>query len=74
PTFPVTYGLVDASGESIKGKFYQEEIQKIDKTDDVYDVERVLKTRKRDGKVEYFVKWKGYPSKFNSWTTDVFQR
>ena len=34
----------------------------------VYDVEKVLRTRRRNGKVEYYIKWKGYPDKFNSWT------
>ena len=67
PTYPVTYVLKDLAGEYIKGKFYEQEIQKVVKTDDVYDVEKVLKTRRRDGKVENFVKWKGYPDKFNSW-------
>jgi len=67
PTFPVTYVLKDLAGEYIKGKFYEQEIQKITKTDDVYDVEKVLKTRKRGGKVQHFVQWKGYPDKFNSW-------
>jgi len=38
------------------------------KEDDVYKVEKVLKTRKRRGKTEHFVKWKG----FNSWTQDIF--
>ena len=73
PTFPVTYGLEDLAGEPIKGKFYEQEIQKVTKTDDIFEVEKVLKTRKRNGIVEYFVKWKGYPNKFNSWTTDVFK-
>ena len=67
PTHPVTYGLKDLAGEYIKGKFYEQEVQKVTKTDDVYDVEKVLKTRRRGGKVEHFVKWKGYPDKFNSW-------
>ena len=66
PTFPVTYGLEDFAGEPIKCKFYVQEIQKTDKNADVYDVERVLRTRKRAGQVEYYVKWKGYPSKFYS--------
>jgi transposase InsO family protein len=73
PTFPVTYGLKDLAGESIKGKFYEQELQKVTKADDVYEVEKVLKTRRRGGKIEYFVKWKGYPEKFNSWVTDVLR-
>lgn len=75
PTYPVTYGLKDLAGEDIRGKFYEQEIQKVTKSDDdVFDVEKVLKTRKRGGKVEFFVKWKGYPDKFNSWVTDVFKK
>jgi hypothetical protein len=70
---PVTYGLADLTGEHIRGKFYKQEIQKVTGDDDVYDVEKVLKTRKRGGKVEYFVKWRGYPDKCNSWVTDVFK-
>jgi hypothetical protein len=54
-------------GEDIKGKFYEQELQKIEKTDDVYKIEKILKTRKRNGRIEYFVKWLGYPEKFNSW-------
>ena len=75
PTHPVTYGLRDLSGEDIRGKFYEQEIQKVTKTDDdIYEVEKVLKTRKRGGKVEYFVKWKGFPDKFNSWVTDILKQ
>ena len=30
PTFnPPTYGLIDSNGETIKGKFYQPELQKV---------------------------------------------
>jgi hypothetical protein len=32
---------------------------------------KILKTRKRGNRVEYYVKWKGYPEKFNSWTSDL---
>ena len=75
PTHPVTYGFRDLSGEDIRGKFYEQEIQKVTKTDDdIYEVEKVLKTRKRGGKVEYFVKWKGFPDKFNSWVTDILKQ
>lgn len=70
---PPTYGLSDLDGESIKGRFYEPEIQYVKKQDDVYIVEKVLKTRKRNGQLEFYVKWRGYPDKFNSWTTDVVQ-
>jgi Integrase core domain/Chromo (CHRromatin Organisation MOdifier) domain len=67
-TVPVTYALEDLAGEPIKGKFYEQEVQKVLKTDDeTFDVERIVRTRKRAGKVEYLVKWRGYPEKFNSW-------
>jgi hypothetical protein len=70
PTYPVTYELKDLSGESIKGKFYEQEIQKIDKrNEDIFEIEKILKTRRRGGILEHYVKWKGYPAKFNSWTT-----
>ena len=72
PTFPVTYGLIDLMNEPIKGKFYEPELQLIDKSDsDVYIVDRVIRTRRRNGELEYFVKCRGYPDKFNSWTTNV---
>jgi len=70
PTDPVTYSLIDESGEGIRGKFYEPELQKV-KAKDVYKIERVIKTRKRKGNTEYFVKWLGYPDKFNSWVTDI---
>jgi hypothetical protein len=71
PTEPITYGLQDLAGEDIKGKFYEQELQKVTKTDDVYIVEKILKTRKRAGKIEYYVKWRSYPDKFNSWVDNV---
>ena len=68
PTVPVTYRLTDLSGEDIKGTFYSDELQLVVKPDDtLFVVERILKTRRRAGKIEYFVKWRGYPNKFNSW-------
>jgi Integrase core domain/Chromo (CHRromatin Organisation MOdifier) domain len=71
PTQPPTYSIVDYQGEAIKGKFYAEELQKVIKEDNTYKVEKVLQTRKKAGKTEYFVKWIGYPSKFNSWVSNI---
>ena len=64
------YKLKDEAGEILDGTFYDKEIQKVIKEDDVYRVEKALRNRKRKGVVEYFVKWKGYSDKFNSWVAE----
>ena len=51
----------------LEGVFYEAELQKVEKVDDVNLIEKVLNQRTRIGKKEYYVKWKGYPDKFNSW-------
>ena len=73
PSDPPTYSLKDHGGEILKGKFYAEELQRVKKTDDIFKVERVLKTRVRNGNTEYLVKWSGYPDKFNSWTDSIIE-
>lgn len=70
PRVPVVYKVKDLAGEVIKGTFYKQELQKISDSG-FYPVEKVLKKRKRCGKVEYFVKFQGYPEKFNAWVHDV---
>lgn len=72
PSQPPTYILKDLSGEEIKGKFYEQEIQPVTyKADDIFIVEKVLKTRRRGNRTEYFVKWRNYPEKFNSWVDNI---
>ncbi len=74
-TDPATYEIVDYDGERIAGKFYTQELQKVSVTaNDLYTIERVIKTRRRVGVTEHFVKWVGYPDKFNSWVTDIIVR
>ncbi len=66
------YVLKDFNDEIIEGTFYGWEIQKIVKEKDaLWKVEKVLRKRKRDGTTEYFVKWLGWPDKFNSWVVDL---
>ena len=64
------YKLKDDAGEILDGTFYEAELQKVIKKDNGYRVEKVLRKRKRKGVLEYFVKWKGYPDKFNSWVAE----
>lgn len=70
PSDPPTYILKDLAGEEIKGKFYEQEIQPVTHSD-TFIVERVLKTRRRGRHTEYFVKWRNYPDKFNSWVDNI---
>ena len=62
------YKVKDLADDPIDGTFYESELQKIVKTGDVlYRVEKVFKKRRRGKTKEVFVKWDGWPSKFNSW-------
>ena len=66
---PPTYELMDDDKDKIKGKFYEQEIQKT-KQGKEYLIDKVIKERTKSGKKEYFVKWLGYPDKFNSWVDE----
>ncbi|GFW00930.1 uncharacterized transposon-derived protein F54H12.3 [Trichonephila clavipes] len=67
---PIVYRLKDLQGEEIKGTYYEAELQKVVDSS-FYPVENVIKQRKRGGITEYFVKFLGYPEKFNDWVTDI---
>ncbi|XP_028397219.1 uncharacterized protein LOC114521028 [Dendronephthya gigantea] len=67
PRDPPVYKLKDYDDEELDGTFYDKELQKVVKRDDVYEVEKILKKRGRGDNIQYFVKWLGYPNKFNSW-------
>jgi hypothetical protein len=66
-TRPPVYLVKDDHGEILEGTFYAEEIQKVIKQDDVYKTQSVLKKRRKGRRVQYLVKWLGYPESFNSW-------
>ena len=61
PCNPPVYKLKDYDGEELKGTFYEKELQKVVKSEDVYEVEKILKKRGRGRNVQYLVKWLGYP-------------
>jgi transposase InsO family protein len=65
------YKLRDLTDDLIDGTFYQSELQKVIKPEDnLYRVEKVLKKRRRGRTKEVFVKWAGWPNKFNSWVSE----
>lgn len=73
-TDPVTYGVKDYSGESIKGQFYSQELQKVSGKDvSVFEVEKVLKTRTRQGRKQYLVRWVGFSPKYDSWVDEIIE-
>lgn len=62
------YKVKDLTEEPIEGTFYESELQKVVKSGDIlYRVEKVLRKRKRGNRNEVYVKWDGWPNKFNSW-------
>ncbi len=58
---PPVYKIADYEGEELKGAFYEQELQKVSKTDDdYYSVEKIFKSHMRNKRKEYFVKFLGY--------------
>lgn len=63
---PITmYQLVDLKNEPVDGNFYIEELSVV--KGDTYIVEKILKHKTQNKKKWYFVKWEGFPEKYNSW-------
>lgn len=65
-TQPPTYILESVEGQPIKGCFYEAELQKT-KSPGIYLVERILRNRQKNKVKQFYVKWLGFPSRFNSW-------
>ena len=65
------YYLKDQLQETIQGSFYSNELQKVvvDENEE-YEIEKIIRKRKRNKNNEVLVKWRGFPSKFNSWTLE----
>lgn len=69
PRNPPVYKLKEFDGDVLEGTFYEQELQRVNTEgeEEVYKIETILRTRKRGKQKEYFVKWLGYPDKYNSW-------
>ena len=56
-----TYVISDLNGEEITGSFYEKELQKTSQKE--FRIKKIIR-RKGD---KFYVKWKGYVNRFNSW-------
>ena len=65
------YSLKDLNNQTISSAlFYSSELQKVNKDEhSLWFIQDILKKRKRNGKLEYFVSWEGFPKSFNSWVS-----
>ena len=52
PRVPPVYRLRDYADDEIEGVFYAEELQKVQKSDDIYKIEKILTEKKENGKVK----------------------
>ncbi len=66
---PPLYYLMDLNQDDVKGSFYQEQLHKTDPPSPgkTFHVEKIVKERTRNGKIEVLVKYLHYPPKFNLW-------
>ena len=64
------YRLKDYAGEVISGTFYENQLKKAYEQYR-YLVETVLRTSKRGGKKQLLVRWRGWPSKYDSWIEET---
>lgn len=52
--------------EKITGSFYGNELVKV-KTNDIYKIEKVIKSKGKGANKQYLVKWKDFGDQWNSW-------
>jgi transposase InsO family protein len=51
--------------EVIKGNFYSFELTRVNS--DIFRIEKVIRSRRKNGRLEHYVKWQGYDETYNSW-------
>lgn len=65
------YKLKDFAGDAITGTFYSQELQKVNVgTETEWKVDNVLKRRKVKGIKQVLVRWRHWPSKYDSWINE----
>jgi hypothetical protein len=69
-TEPAQYKLRDEANVLIKGSFYSAELQRV-VPPERHAIDRVLQRRRVNGRMQYFVQWRGYGPEFNSWVDNI---
>ena len=65
------YQLIDFLDEPVIGNFYQSELQEVEKDENtLWFIEKKIRKRKRGGKTEWFIKFEGWPNKYNQWISE----
>jgi len=63
---PITmYTISEWDGSIIQGNFYPEELSLV--KEDVFKVEKILRRAIKNGVPSAYVKWEGYPNRYNNW-------
>ena len=65
----IMFKVKDSNGDEIKGSFYPEELQRVERNEEIYQIDAILDERGRGKHKEYLVAWQGYPDTFNSWVS-----
>lgn len=63
------YEVEEWDGTPIEGNFYAEELSLV--LGDVFKVERIIRRKVRNGVRSAYVKWEGFPAKYNSWVAET---
>ena len=66
-TNPPVYSLQDEAGDELEGTFYGPELQRVINTNKAFKIDEIIGQRKVNGKIQYLVRWKGYPPSFDSY-------
>lgn len=70
-TYPVCYRIRDYKNNNILGSFYSSELQRVDKSDNIWPIQEIVDTRRRRGQTEYLVKFIGYTDEANAWIPQI---
>ena len=63
------YEVEEWDGTPIEGNFYAEELSLV--KGDVFKVERIIKRKIKNGVRSAYIKWEGFPAKYNSWVAET---